>query len=211
MTTIENLEKMIYIKNKSISNELAINIIDLFENENQRYKGVIESGLNTNIKTTTDYIIDNTDEKWKKIENFLQRELIRNLKKYREFLNTNNKNYNTNQYTTNSFKFLNENIFTVKNYMIQKYDKGIGRYVYHNDFSCEHNSEQKIIYRVITFIWYLNDVNEGGETEFWGQYKIKPERGKLIFFPASWTFPHCGKMPISDNKYIITGWIYEKN
>ena len=61
---------------------------------------------------------------------------------------------------------------------------------------------------LLTFLFYLNTLEEGGHTEFWGNYKIKPETGKLLLFPASWTFPHCGKTPISDNKYIITGWIY---
>ena len=60
----------------------------------------------------------------------------------------------------------------------------------------------------LTYIWYLNDVIEGGETEFFGNYKIKPEVGKLVLFPACWSFPHCGLMPISSNKYIITGWLY---
>jgi hypothetical protein len=91
--------------------------------------------------------------------------------------------------------------------MIQKYNKGIGKYVYHNDFQIENNSD-KYKYRVITFLWYLNTVDEGGETEFWDSYKIKPLSGKLLLFPANWCFQHRGIMPISDNKYIITGWLY---
>ena len=63
--------------------------------------------------------------------------------------------------------------------------------------------------RHLTFLWYLNDVEEGGETEFWGQYGIKPEAGKLILFPASWTFPHKANVPISSDKYIITGWLWQ--
>ena len=87
--------------------------------------------------------------------------------------------------------------------MIQKYQKNKGKYVYHNDASFESTK-----YRVITYIWYLNDVEEGGETEFFGEYCVKPEKGKLVLFPASWTFPHCGKIPISHDKYIVTGWLY---
>ena len=62
-------------------------------------------------------------------------------------------------------------------------------------------------YRMITYLWYLNDVDKGGETEFWGTYKVKPEAGKLILFPATWSYPHCGNIPISNAKYIITGWL----
>ena len=92
-------------------------------------------------------------------------------------------------------------------FMIQKYKKNKGKYIYHDDFHCDSVKDR---YRVITFIWYLNNIDEGGETEFWGDYKIKPKKGKLIFFPACWCFPHRGKTPISDDKYIITGWFYKE-
>ena len=48
----------------------------------------------------------------------------------------------------------------------------------------------------------------GGETEIWDSHKIKPECGKLLLFPSCWTFPHRGNVPISGNKYILTGWVY---
>ena len=88
---------------------------------------------------------------------------------------------------------------------MQKYTKLKGRYIYHQDFMTDWETKK---YRVITFLWYLNDVVEGGETEFWAKYKVKPEAGKLLFFPSTWTYPHRGMMPISNDKYIITGWIY---
>ena len=92
--------------------------------------------------------------------------------------------------------------------MIQKYKKFQGKYTYHHDFYNDYESKR---HRTVTYLWYLNDVEEGGETEFWGSYNIKPKKGKLIFFPATWCFPHRGKMPISSDKYIITGWFYEKD
>jgi hypothetical protein len=109
------------------------------------------------------------------------------------------KNYNI------SFKILHSKFLQYDEFMIQKYNKLDGKYIYHNDSFVDFN---KTRYRVFTYLWYLNTVTEGGETEFWGSYKIKPEAGKLILFPACWTFPHTGKMPISNDKYIITGWIY---
>ena len=42
--------------------------------------------------------------------------------------------------------------------------------------------------RVMAYTLYLNSVEEGGETEFLYQgVKIKPEPGKLVFFPAYYT------------------------
>ena len=61
--------------------------------------------------------------------------------------------------------------------------------------------------RIVTFLFYLNDVEEGGETFFYNG-KVKPEAGKLILFPATWTYNHKGNMPISNDKYIVTGWFY---
>tara|TARA_X000000368_G_C22740550_1_gene583645 strand:- start:44 stop:631 length:588 start_codon:yes stop_codon:yes gene_type:complete len=59
-----------------------------------------------------------------------------------------------------------------------------------------------------TFAWmvYLNDVEEGGETEFlYQKTKVKPEKGKVVIWPGGFTHPHRGNPPMSD-KYIATGW-----
>ena len=89
--------------------------------------------------------------------------------------------------------------------MIQRYTKNIGKFVYHDDSLIEVENNQT---RIITFLWYLNDIDEGGETVFSDKFAIKPTRGKLVLFPANWSYPHCGKVPLSDDKYIITGWVY---
>ena len=69
-------------------------------------------------------------------------------------------------------------------FMVQKYKCNEGRYINHNDFSVEWSKNE---YRVITYIFYLNDVNHGGETQFWNDEKVIPEKGKLVLFP-SWIY-----------------------
>jgi len=59
--------------------------------------------------------------------------------------------------------------------------------------------------RELAVIIYLNDVEEGGETCFPIQNaKVKPEMGKVVWFPAGFTHPHEGKTPISNPKLIVT-------
>ena len=66
--------------------------------------------------------------------------------------------------------------------------------------------------RVVNYMLYLNDVAEGGETEFLYQgKKIKPEVGKLVIFPTNFIYPHRGNPLYKGSKYIITGWYtYDK-
>jgi hypothetical protein len=78
------------------------------------------------------------------------------------------------------------------------------------------HSEQMDVYcanRVLTWSMFLNDVDEGGETEFLYQnVRYKPKTGSLLIFPASYTHTHRGNPPISNEKYIVTGWynLYEE-
>lgn len=198
------MEKFIYINNNSISSQLSNDIIQLFEDfKNVHKKGTTLGGVDDKIKKTTDYVIPLIpDQKWEKIQTFLTKELNKNISKYLDSLN--NIVDPINNYDAN-FKILHSNFLQYDEFMIQKYDKLDGKYIYHNDAFIDFDKNR---YRVFTYIWYLNTITEGGETVFWDVYKIKPEAGKLVLFPACWTFPHTGKMPISDNKYIITGWIY---
>lgn len=172
---------------KSICDE----IIEKFEKEENKKPGITFSGLNKNIKNTFDFhLLDQKNEEWIQYDTILFTALNNTLKQYRD--------------KYDAFKTF-ENIEDT-GYQIQKYIAKEGFYSYHHD-----SLGDKYKHRILTFLFYLNDVEEGGETEFfYGKKKVIPKAGKLLLFPSLWTFPHCGKMPISNDKYIITGWLYAK-
>jgi len=95
----------------------------------------------------------------------------------------------------------------VTGYKIQMYPKNQGYFRWHAD-AVGKNSQG----RAVAMILYLNDVEKGGETEFFHQrMKVVPKAGQLIFFPASWNYMHCGHTPESGDKYIIQTFIRIKN
>jgi hypothetical protein len=86
---------------------------------------------------------------------------------------------------------------------LQKTEIGQGYHVWHCEQTTRVNCK-----RLMAFTAYLNTVDEGGETEFLYQSKrIKAEKGTVVLFPASYTHTHRGNPPISNTKYIATGWI----
>ena len=204
------MDTYIYENDYSIPEILCDEIINKYEkNSDLHYQGLTHGGVQKKIKDTRDFSIPkcaNETNEWFKIEKFLYKELQKNFEKYKENINNNNE-YKPENNNNILFKVL-DSYHHVDNFMVQKYSKGIGKYTYHDDFFCDINNKR---YRTVTYLWYLNDVEEGGETELFGSYRIKPKKGKLILFPASWCFPHRGKMPISDDKYIITGWFYVRS
>jgi hypothetical protein len=87
---------------------------------------------------------------------------------------------------------------------IQKTSPTQGYHVWH----CEYDAVEFCNNRLLSWILYLNDVEEGGETEFLYQsMRIKPKMGTFILFPAHFTHTHRGNPPLSGVKYIATGWI----
>ena len=68
------------------------------------------------------------------------------------------------------------------------------------------SSNVKTSTRFLSSLVYLNDVEEGGQTVF-NDVIINPKRGRLIIFPPLWMFPHAGKVPISNIKYILTTYL----
>ena len=200
------MEKYIYTNKISLSKEVCSDLIELFENEERKYDGVTHGGVQKNIKDTKDFVIPENEPKWYKYYHLFHNELTRNLQIYLNKLNKNDSFKNENQNTTIVYKHFENTNISHSVFMLQRYIMNEGRYVYHNDFSIDLKNKKN---RIITYLWYLNDVLEGGETDFPDlNLKVKPETGKLVLFPATWDFPHCGKMPISSNKYIVTGWLY---
>jgi len=82
---------------------------------------------------------------------------------------------------------------------IKRYRAGIGNFLDHVDVGDSISAR-----RFLVFFLYLNDVAEGGETEFPDlDLTISPECGKLLVFPSIWTYLHRGNVPISNDKYIL--------
>ena len=62
--------------------------------------------------------------------------------------------------------------------------------------------------RYLVFIWYLNDVTEGGETDFPDLgLRVDAKAGRLLMFPPYWMFQHAGLPPKSNDKYIISTYL----
>jgi|TARA_R110000823_G_scaffold236931_1_gene362539 nitrate reductase alpha subunit len=61
----------------------------------------------------------------------------------------------------------------------------------------------------IQLIFYLNTLqeNQGGCTEFIDGKKVRPEVGKVLMFPCSWTFPHKGGKVEEGYKYICSTYV----
>jgi len=88
-------------------------------------------------------------------------------------------------------------------YKIQKTDPGQGYHVWHCESDTRSNCNKILVWSL-----YLNDIEEGGETEFIYQHmRIKPKQGTLVIWPAAFTHTHRGNPPLSNSKYIVTGWI----
>ena len=88
-------------------------------------------------------------------------------------------------------------------YNLQRYLPSQGYRMWH----CEKSGHKESLHRHLVFMTYLNDLTDGGETEWYYQKeKIKPEKGLTIIWPAEWMFTHRGIVSETQTKYIVTGW-----
>ena len=115
----------------------------------------------------------------------------------------------TLEYRKMYYDFIHERCFPKKNsfeqFRIKKYkNDGNDEFDSHVDVNDLDSSR-----RFLSFFWYLNDVEDGGETVF-ADVTIKPETGKLVVFPPLWMFPHKGNPPISNEKYLLSTYLHYK-
>jgi hypothetical protein len=90
----------------------------------------------------------------------------------------------------------------VGTFNMQRYDAG-------GHFAGLHSEKMNLAkqHRALVWMTYLNDVAEGGETEFTHfDLKLTPEAGKTLIWPAEWTHAHRGCAVPAGPKYIVTGW-----
>jgi predicted 2-oxoglutarate/Fe(II)-dependent dioxygenase YbiX len=85
-------------------------------------------------------------------------------------------------------------------YDLLKYETG-GFYIQHLDDSTDST-------RRISMTLLLNEEYEGGEFQFFGDYKVTGKTGSAIVFPSNFCYPH-EILPIkSGTRYSIITWMF---
>ena len=97
---------------------------------------------------------------------------------------------------------VNNEVKTEYQNLISKFPPLGGFKMTHYERGSVHSSKRQLVYML-----YLNDVTDGGGTEFTHQKMlIKAEKGKLVIWPADFTHTHRGVVSPTETKYITTGW-----
>lgn len=212
--------------NNAINPELCSRIIDIFESSNNTSVGHTGGGVDKEKKNSIDVSIQRHKEFQPILEDVLQGTTKHIVEYIKDFyfaligpIALTMKHPITGQptaLTADNFDTLGmpkvENLvkymFRLGEINAQKYVVNKGGYPYwHSEIYPQQNSTEAL-HRNLLFMFYLNDVEEGGETEFYYQkLKIKPKAGTMVIAPAGFTHTHRGNMPISSDKYILTSWV----
>lgn len=173
--------------------EFCQKIINRFEQDTEgQYQGRTFKGYDPGIKESLDLNITNRNQEneslWGDIDNCLYEYITKTFKKYCVELDI---------YKHTQIKFIDTT------YNVHKYFKGKGYFRPHSDSSSPITAT-----RFVAIILYLNNVIDGGETYFenW-DINVKPEAGKIVIFPACFPYIHEGRIPFSNDKYIITTFV----
>ena len=194
---VATLGDFIWTKEKSLSKSFCNKMIEKFEKSDYQYDGKIGNGvLNQNVKQTRDLVLGSNLDEWQEEDDVLYQALKEGLDEYHTMC------WNIDPRLTVSPHCFN---FHDTGYQIQRYEPE-GYYEWHHDWTMNDDAS-----RIYTYIWYLNTIKkkDGGYTQFIDGTKVQPKVGKLVIFPATWTYLHRA-FPPQVRKYICTGWVYGK-
>ena len=191
-----NVKDTIGVYPGTLSEELCDRLIEAFhEYEDHHYQGVTASGLDKRFKDTTDFDIMKVPE--------LEDLVIQVVEAANEKIDLYVRRFRTtDEFNTHEYLFGNGTYYPV--WQLQRYEKGVGHF---KSFHTE-GEYSEFYNRIFAVMFYLNDVEEGGETEFLHQsLMVKPTKGTFIVWPAPWPYVHRGHVPVSEDKYILTTWL----
>ncbi len=211
-----------------LSAEFCRHLIDKFEASNDSVPGVMGSKYDPAKKDSTDLNVNNNPH-WqpesREIINHTIRGLVPYMRQY-PFLLVGATSFEITDPQTGQRRAITHEevaamsdpqiaelllkVYRLGDINLQKYNKGVGGYHHWHSEICPSPMDPQCeqMHRVLLWMYYLNDVDEGGETAFFYQdVKIPPRRGTFVVAPTSFTHTHKGHVPISGDKYILTSWV----
>lgn len=213
---------------QAFSPEYCQHLLDKFEQSKHKQAGMTGAGVDKAKKDSVDLYISKRNE-WKKdcdiISNTILQATIQYARQYPLILTgaispsmldpkTNQPRVITHEDIANmngaQVEGLVRTIYRLDEINMQRYTKGEGGYHHWHSEHYPHptDNSQRSLHRVLLWLIYLNDIEEGGETEFfYQQAKVKPTQGSLIMAPCGFTHSHRGCVPVSSDKYVLASWV----
>lgn len=187
LVMVVELNELIKVYDNALSHEVCCGLVDFFE-ENSKYQERIENQKKPNFTQINITDIPNKTIQLENLHNYLVKCITHFSKLYIDNI---------------LYEYCFPYDYNFEQFRIKKYNNNgndlFGNHVDVADFeSCP---------RFLSFLWYLNDVEIGGETVF-SNLKIKPKAGRLLIFPPLWMFPHRGNPPVSNTKYILSSYLH---
>jgi hypothetical protein len=173
----------------ALSAEFCRNTIERFEKDPRKIKGLVgEGNYRPEFKGTTEIDFNEIPEGWQDVVSTVSQNLKHHLRLYMERWGK-------------AFKSVD---ITHEGFRMSRYDPG-------EIFNWHSDNIGSAISRVITAMWYLNTVEEGGETEYqWNGRAVKPVEGRMALIPVGWTYYHRSAPPVTNAKYIIITQLHQK-
>ncbi len=219
------MSQFIGIYDNTLSDELCDKIITSHQTSDKVKKGRVGNGVMTHLKDSHD--ITMVDEDWQATQMEIINASYPHVKSYltehyMALISALNPTVNhpetgvPTSVTKENFDSVGkayidqliQYVFCYDNFTAQRYEQGVGGYHYWHSEIYPQLPHNKPLHRVLAFLYYLNDVEDGGETEFhYQEIKTKPKKGTLVIFPAGFTHTHKGHIPLSDDKYVVTSWL----
>ncbi len=202
--------------------------ISRFESDPATHPGRTGFGVDNHKKNSTDITLDAHLDRWHDelitLQQVVLSGLVRYVRRYPHLLSgavalqrqtstgefSSLRHEDIQQMSEAALKPLITQVYRLGSVNLQRYRAGEGGYFHWHSEHYPHpgDPQQLALHRVLLWMFYLNDVERGGETEFYYQRrKIKPVRGTMVIAPAGFTHTHRGNMPESNDKYILTSWL----
>lgn len=220
------MNDFIEVYDNALSADFCNDFLQTFEASPHKQQGRTGGGVDTTKKVSQDlYLNQHPDyqQQLAVIQDVTRKHALEYFKKYRfaliapigfalkhpqtgEAVNLTHENFD--EVAGGQEEMLMRTLYRMGSIQAQKYPQGQGNYNY---WHCEVYPEKgkfEALHRTLLFMFYLNDVEEGGSTDFYYQNRsIQPRQGRMVIAPGYFTHTHRGTTPVSGDKYILTSWI----
>jgi hypothetical protein len=226
---MSTMEHFIRVINDALDQQLCDALIKKFHNSDNRHDGNIGGGVDTSKKRSQDLSLSRDEEFQQELKMIIKtttQHLIQYFNDYYfaligplgikiqtqgsdDLTNITEENYET--LARPILGRLVAQFFRLGEINMQHYQANLGGYPYWHSEAYPDPPHNEALHRILLFMYYLNDVKSGGETDFYYQKQsVKPQQGTMVIAPAYFTHTHRGNVPRSNDKYILTSWVLFK-